>query len=300
MTQATTIRSEKIAAGTEEADQRDVLEILAKHGDDQGGLIAILEEIQTRYGYLSEDALRTVADRTGRSLVDIYGVATFYHSFSLEPRGKHLVSVCLGTACHVRGAPMIAEEFERQLDIEPGETTPDKEFTLQTVNCLGACALGPIVVVDGHYFSNVKPTKVAGIIARTREGMDEIEVETDERVFPLEVNCSHCNHSLMDPTLLIDGLPSIRVTISFDNQHCRFNRSCLYGSFNIISQIDIPTDTVLYFFCPHCYAELVSASNCPECGAPMVPMVVRNGGMMQVCSRRGCKSHRLDLEGVHV
>ncbi len=300
MTQAATIQNEKSAAGLAEADQRDILEILAKHNEDRGGLIAILEEIQTRHGYLSEDALRTVADRTGRSLVDIYGVATFYHSFSLEPRGKHLVSVCLGTACHVRGAPMIAEEFERQLEVRPGETTPDRQFTLQTVNCLGACALGPIVVVDGHYFSNVKPGRVAGIIARTREGLDEIEVETDERVFPLEVNCPHCNHSLMDPTRLIDGLPSIRVTISFDNQHCRFNRSCLYGSFNIVSQIDIPTDTVLYFFCPHCYAELVSASNCTECGAPMVPMVVRNGGMMQVCSRRGCKSHRLDLEGVHV
>ncbi len=300
MTQAATTQSEKIAAGAAEVDQRDVLEILAKHGDDQGGLIAILEEIQTRYGYLPEEALRSVADGTGRSLVDIYGVATFYHSFSLEPRGKHLVSVCLGTACHVRGAPMIAEEFERQLKVGPGETTPDRMFTLQTVNCLGACALGPIVVVDGHYFSNVKRGKVAGIIARTREGLDEIEVETDERVFPLEVNCPHCNHSLMDPTRLIDSLPSIRLTISFENQHCRFNRSCLYGSFNIDSQIDIPTDTVLYFFCPHCYAELVSASNCTECGAPMVPMVVRNGGMMQVCSRRGCKSHRLDLEGVHV
>lgn len=301
MTQAATTLNEKNAVGTEEADPQDVLDILTKHNENRGGLIAILEEIQTRCGYLPEDALKTVAEKTGRSLVDIYGVATFYHSFSLAPRGKHLVSVCVGTACHVRGAPVIAEEFERQLEVGPGETTPDREFTLQTVNCLGACALGPMVVVDGHYFSNVKPTKVAEIIASTREGLDKIEVETDERVFPLELHCPHCNHSLMDPTHLIDGLPSIRLTVSFENQHCNFNLSCLYGSFNSESQIDIPMHTVLNFFCPHCDAELAGASNCTECGAPMVPMVVRTGGgMVQVCSRQGCKAHRLDLEDVHV
>ena len=103
----------------------------------EGSLISTLERIQSRYGYLPEDALRDLARETGRSLTDIYGVATFYRAFSLEPRGRHLVSVCLGTACHVRGGPAIAAEIQRYLGIGPGETTPDREFSLEAVNCLG-------------------------------------------------------------------------------------------------------------------------------------------------------------------
>jgi len=151
-----------------DGDSQDILGILEKHHEDGRGLIAILEEIQAKYGYLSEKALRTLGDRTGHSLVDIYGVATFYRSFSLQPRGKHLISACLGTACHVRAAPRIVEELERQLGIRAGETTPDKEFTLETVNCLGACALGPVVVVDGRYFSHVDTAAVKRILEAAR------------------------------------------------------------------------------------------------------------------------------------
>lgn len=158
-----------------EVNSKDILKILEKHNEDRGALIAILEEIQAEYGYLPQEALRTVADRTGRSLVDVYGVATFYRSFSLQPRGKHLISVCLGTACHVRGAPMVIEEFERQLGIRADETTPDREFTLETVNCLGACALGPIVVVDGDYFRNVNTRTVRQILEKARARLDRIE-----------------------------------------------------------------------------------------------------------------------------
>ena len=145
-------------------DPETIRKILDKHSREQGALIAILEDIQAEYGYLPEEALRMVGKRTGRSLVDIYGIATFYHAFSLKPRGRHLICACSGTACHVRGAPKVIEEFERQLGIKAGQTTPDGEFTFQTVNCLGACALGPIVVVDGHYFSNVKTAKVKKIL----------------------------------------------------------------------------------------------------------------------------------------
>ena len=159
----------------EDVDSKDMLRILEKHTKDRGGLIAILEEIQTEYGYLPEKALRMVGDTTGRSLVDIYGVATFYRSFSLEPRGKHLICACLGTACHVRGAPRVVEEFERQLGIEAGQTTADKEFTLETVNCLGACALGPIVVVDNHYFSNMDTARVKHILEEARAGLPPAE-----------------------------------------------------------------------------------------------------------------------------
>ncbi|MBM4040967.1 MAG: NAD(P)H-dependent oxidoreductase subunit E [Planctomycetes bacterium] len=147
------------------AEAQGTAERLSANGD---GLISILEEIQEQYGYLPERALRAVAETTGRSLVDVYGVATFYRAFSLRPRGKHLVSVCLGTACHVRGAPVTLGEFERQLGVKAGETTEDGEFTLETVNCLGACALGPIVVVDGRYFSNVRTAKAREIIRRVR------------------------------------------------------------------------------------------------------------------------------------
>src|SRR4030043_370034 len=98
-----------------------IRKILETHRGERGELIAILEEIQAKYSYLPEEALRIVAQKTGRSLVDVYGVATFYRSFSLRPRGRHLISVCLGTACHVRSAPMTLEEFERQLGVRAGE-----------------------------------------------------------------------------------------------------------------------------------------------------------------------------------
>ncbi len=271
--------------------------IVEKHSEDRGGLISILQEIQARYGYLPADALRIVANKTGRSLVDVYGVATFYKSFSLKPRGKHLCSVCLGTACHVRGGPVIAEEFGRELGIGAGDTTADREFTLETVNCLGACALGPIVVVDGHYFSNVSPVKVKEIMDKARAGLDKVEVKADQRIFPVEVSCPRCNRSLMDPEHVVDGYPSIRVTLSFGREHGWLRLSCLYGSYTVESEYEFPMDALVNFFCPHCHAELIGASNCPECAAPMVPMIVRGGGIVQICSRRGCKGHMLDLNG---
>ncbi len=261
------------------------------------GLLAILERIQGKFGYLPEEELREVAKETGRSLVDVYGVATFYKAFSLEPRGKHLVSVCLGTACHVRGGPAIAEEFQERLNVKPGGTTKDKEFTLETVNCLGACAVGPIVVVDGQYFSNVTRSRVQPIIDKSLEGLDRVEIDSDQRIFPVEVSCSRCNHSLMDQNHLIDGYPSIRVTVSFGNKHGWLAMSSLYGSYNVASEFEVPEDTIVQIFCPHCHSELIGASDCPECGIKMVPMIVRGGGIVQICPRKGCKGHVLDLSG---
>jgi len=277
------------------AEERSVL--IEANTPAEGSLISTLEKIQSRYGYLPEDALSAVAEETGRSLTDIYGVATFYRAFSLKPRGKHLVSVCLGTACHVRGGPAIAEEIQQQLGIRPGETTADREFTLEAVNCLGACALGPVVVVDGHYFPSVKTSMVREILEQTRAGLDKIEVTTDQRVFPLEVSCARCNHSLMDARHLIDGHPPVRVTVSFGNRHGWLMLSSLYGSYEVSTEHEIPPDTILNIFCPHCHAELIGGSKCSECNARMVPMVVRGGGVVQICSRRGCKGHMLDLGG---
>lgn len=278
---------------------RSILEIIEKHREERGGLIAILQAVQSTYGYLPQHALKTVADQTGRSLVDIYGVATFYKSFSLKPRGKHLCSVCQGTACHVRGAPGVASEMEHQLGIKAGQTTPDKEFTLETVNCLGACALGPIVVVDGRYFSNVSSSKVPQILNRARAGFDRIEVQGDQRIFPVEVSCPRCNHGLMDPEHRIDDYPAIRVTVSFGREHGWLWLSSLYGSYNADLECNPPLGTTVDFFCPFCHAELIGASKCPECSIPMVPMIVRGGGIVQICPRRGCRGHMLDLNGGH-
>jgi NADH-quinone oxidoreductase subunit E len=277
-------------------DPQDVLAIQQKHGEARSELVAILSEIQAKYGYLPVEALRIVADRMRCSLVDIYGVATFYASLSLKPRGKHHVCVCLGTACHVRGAAGVAEEFERQLKIRAGETTADREFTLETVNCLGACALGPVAVVDGQYFSKVARSRVRDFIRGALIGPDKVEVTQDKRLFPIKVSCPVCNQSLMERRVTVDGHPSISVAISFGSRRGRLALSSVYGSYNIVSKHDISAGTVVKFSCPHCQARLAGSWDCPICGAPMVSMKVRWAGMVHICSRRGCKNHMLDLE----
>jgi len=283
-----------IESGTR-VDRDGIVRIVEKQEGERGGLISVLEKIQDKYGYLPEAALRAVAEKTRRPLTDVYGVATFYRYFRLQPRGKHLISACLGTACHVRGGPAVVAEFERQLGVRAGGTTPDGEFTFETVNCLGACALGPVAVIDGHYFSKVSKPKIRPLLEKAKEGFDKVDVGSDKRVFPVELSCPRCNHSLMDKTLDIDGHPSVKITVSFGQTHGWLRLSCLYGSFKVLSEYDIPLDTVMNFFCPHCHAEFMRTSDCPECGAPMVPMIVRGGGMIQVCARRGCKVHQLDL-----
>ncbi|HUS48324.1 MAG TPA: NAD(P)H-dependent oxidoreductase subunit E, partial [Phycisphaerae bacterium] len=266
---------------------------MAKHKGNRGGVIAVLEEIQAEYGYLPEAALRTAADALGRSLVDVYGVATFYRSFSLKPRGKHLVCACLGTACHVRGAQRVVEELQRQLGIAAGQTTPDKEFTLETVNCLGACALGPVVVIDGRYFPRVRQAGVRQLLAQARSGFDEIEPAEDSCAFPLEVSCPRCNHSLMDGSCLMDGHPSIRVSASFGGKRGSLRLSSLYGSCAFLAEHDVPPEAAASLTCPHCRAELTGPPECAACAAPMAPMRIAGGGMLQVCSRRGCMSRAL-------
>jgi NADH-quinone oxidoreductase subunit E len=277
------------------ADGKDVLNILEKHDGRRGGLIAILEEIQLRCGYLPEEALRAVSERTGCSLVDVYGIATFYRSFSLEPRGEHLVCACLGTACHVRGAPGIVERLQQQLGINAGETTADRQFTLETVNCLGACALGPVVVIDGHYFSKVKQSKIRPLLDGALAGFDRTEPGKDDRLFPVTASCSRCNHNLMDPACPIDGHPSIRVSILLDRQQGWLRLSSLHGSGRFFTDCDVPRNSVARFFCPYCHEELVAGSDCPVCEAPLVSLIVDGGAMLRICSRRGCEKNLFDL-----
>ena len=289
------VSSDKCACEAQAVDPEDILDILSKHGEDRAGLVSILGAIQAKYRYLPADALRVVAEKTGIPLVDVYAAATFYRSFSLTPKGRHLFTVCLGTACHVRGAPRIAEEFEAQLRIRAGETTPDGEFTLETVNCLGACALGPVVVMDGSYFSKVKKPEVKQLIDAALNGLDQIQAGEDQRLFPIEVDCPLCGHSLMDENFAIDDHPSIRLMVNADHNQGWLRLSSLYGSHNIAAEYDIPLDTVASLRCPHCEAELRCSWDCPTCGAPMAAMALRGGGTVRICARRGCRSHMLDL-----
>jgi len=146
-------------------DEEKIDEIIEYHRADKSKLIGILQDVQAEYNWLPEDALRYIAKRLHVPLTDVFGIVTFYKSFSLEPRGKHLVRVCLGTACHVRGGPRIMETAERILGIKADETTADYKFTLEGVNCLGCCALGPVMVVDNDYYGNLPPRKVEKILS---------------------------------------------------------------------------------------------------------------------------------------
>jgi NADH:ubiquinone oxidoreductase subunit E len=140
--------------------------IIDKHQGLRKNLIATLLDIQAEYNYLPEESLRHVARALDMPLCDVVGVATFYRAFSLTPRGRHTALVCMGTACHVRGGPKILEEFERRLDIKSGETTGDNQFTLETVACLGCCAIGPVVTIDGEYYGHATIRKVNGILKK--------------------------------------------------------------------------------------------------------------------------------------
>ncbi len=138
--------------------------LIDKYRGQKWALVQILLDLQDSLRWLPPEAMEAVAEALDIPLVDVYGVATFYKSFSLEPRGRHLCTVCMGTACHVRGGPTVLEHLERRLGIAAGETTADGEFTLERVNCLGACALAPLVVVDGRYFGQMTESKANAVL----------------------------------------------------------------------------------------------------------------------------------------
>ena len=132
--------------------------------NDKENLIMIIQAIQRRYNYLPEPALKYLATSIGVPLSQIYGVATFYSTFSLEPRGRNIISICLGTACHVRGGERVRERIEESLDIKDGETTEDMRFTLEAVRCIGCCSLGPVVKINEDMHGNLSSDQVADII----------------------------------------------------------------------------------------------------------------------------------------
>jgi NADH-quinone oxidoreductase subunit E len=151
--------------------------IIDKYGADQRALISLLLDIQDQFYYLPQEALERVAEQVKLPTIQVYQVARFYKAFSLKPRGKHLLTVCLGTACHVRGGDRLVDQIGRLLKVEPNETTEDKLFTLHTVNCLGCCALGPVMVVDGTYYGKMGATKIEKVLKKYRDGKEEADNE---------------------------------------------------------------------------------------------------------------------------
>lgn len=131
-----------------------------------GNLLSLLREVQEEYGYLPEEKLREIAGLIGKPLIDVYSVATFYKSFSLTPRGRHHIKVCLGTACHVRSSNRVLEATKDSLGIQPGETSQNGEYSLETVMCLGCCAIGPVMVIDNKYYGQMSPAKVETVLKR--------------------------------------------------------------------------------------------------------------------------------------
>ena len=141
-------------------------QIVSREAAKQGSLIAALNQIQAEFNYLPSEALVLASEWLDVPLSQAFSVATFYNAFTLQPKGKHCLSVCMGTACHVRGSPRLMDSLATSLGIGAGETTSDKLFTLETVNCLGACALGPIVVTDGDYSGQMTLAKVDRLLKR--------------------------------------------------------------------------------------------------------------------------------------
>jgi NADH-quinone oxidoreductase subunit E len=142
----------------------------------RGSLIPILQEIQTRFSYLPADALKRTADHVGLSPSEVYGVASFYNQFRFTPPGRHQIKVCLGTACQVKGGDIILENFERKLSIQAGQTSADREFSIDKVACVGCCALAPVAQVDETIHGHMAPSKVEGLILGFK-----LEKEREER-----------------------------------------------------------------------------------------------------------------------
>ncbi len=147
-------------------DLKAINGILSRYPEVKGNLISILHEVQALCNYLSEDALRYVSKRTGVPLTRLYSIATFYHFFSLAPKGKHQVCVCLGTACHVKGSARVLDEVERRLGAKEGETTDDMRYSVSAVRCIGACSLAPVMTVDKDTHSGVSPKRVSEILKK--------------------------------------------------------------------------------------------------------------------------------------
>ncbi len=149
--------------------KKNIKGIVEKYHGEERFLIAILQDIQKEYNFLPKETLNLLSEETGMPLSRIYEVSTYYNSFSLNPRGKHVVEVCAGTACHIKGAPKLLSRIEDELDIKCGETSEDLMFTLKDVRCLGCCSLAPVIKVDDHIHAYMTEDKIPGILEGYRK-----------------------------------------------------------------------------------------------------------------------------------
>jgi NADH:ubiquinone oxidoreductase subunit E len=163
------------------AKESELIEqIVDRYDADTGMLIPILQDLQADCGYLSQEHLLCLANRLDIPMSRIYAVATFYSSFRLAPKGLHDVTLCMGTVCYLKGAPKICEAISREFQVEPGSTTQDRLFTLQAVNCVGACALAPVMIVDGKYYDDVTPESALEILNGLSPAEEAAESTTKE------------------------------------------------------------------------------------------------------------------------
>jgi NADH:ubiquinone oxidoreductase subunit E len=149
--------------------KKKVIEILEKHKNTEGPLMPILQDINTAFNYFPESVLRYVSRETGYPLSHIFKIATFYGSFSITPRGKHVINICMGTTCYVKGSDRIMEAFSEALEIKPGETTPDMKFTLNSLRCIGCCGLAPAVMIGETVYGKLQIPQIPDIVSRYRE-----------------------------------------------------------------------------------------------------------------------------------
>jgi NADH:ubiquinone oxidoreductase subunit E len=152
----------------------EVNRIIEQYGAEQSSILPVLQDINTKYRWLPPGAVRLVSEVVGLPLARVLRIASFYNMFSFEPRGKHVLTVCDGTACHVRGSSRLLDTLKEELAIGPGQTTPDRVFTLEVVNCLGACALAPVLVIDERYYEKVTPDKLRRILASHRKEAETV------------------------------------------------------------------------------------------------------------------------------
>lgn len=165
----------------EEQIRQETKAVLKQFGRKKGNLIPILQNVQGKLGYLPREAMTEIAEYLKLAAIDVYGVVTFYNQFRLNPPGRHSIRVCLGTACHMKGGYITLDAWKRRLDINPGETTADREFDLDTVACVGCCTMAPVTVVDDKPEGKVEPTRVDGILLafeREREARDKEKNES--------------------------------------------------------------------------------------------------------------------------
>lgn len=159
-----------------------VKEVLSSNSHNREDLIPILQQVQAKLSYLPALAMEKIAEGTGVPAADVYGLATFYNQFRLNPPGDHQVKVCLGTACYMVGGDITLESFERRMDIKEGETSPDRRYSLERVACVGCCTMAPVVVVDDEVEGKVTPTRVDGIMLELEEGKDEAKDKKTEEL----------------------------------------------------------------------------------------------------------------------